>query len=234
MLIASKVVAWPLVLFSILFFVFLSPALPFFVLFHVSYHPSFWYRQNQPGDSPHISKRYLWHLLQQLPLTYNKSLPALLVFLVLGPLDPLPPVPTPGLRLCLYSTAICSNTSTANMFSFSLGLMRSLTYAKANWSLGLNASISLNNRQENRLLLSPCFLRIKALSGTSAKYQEQSDYINLHEKFKYIKRENKQFFYGFLFLCCSRMIYVCILHLNFDTRITMYCITVLLCHLRVA
>lgn len=184
MLIASKIVAWPLVLVSILYFVLLSPALPFFVLFHVFYHLlSGTDRQNQPGDSPHISKRYLWHLLQQLPLTCNKSLPALLVFLVLGPLDPLPPVPTPGLRLCLYSTAICSNTSTANMFSFSLGLMRSLTYAKANWSLGLNASISLNNRQENRLLLSPCFLRIKALSGTSAIYQEQSDCINLHEKF---------------------------------------------------
>lgn len=127
--------------------------------------------QNHLWDSPHISKRYFWHLLQQLPLTYNKSEPALLVLLVLDLLDPssLPPVSPMCLRLCLYSITTCSNTSTSNMLSFSFGFMWSLTYAKANWSLGLKASNSLNIRQEKRLLLNSCFLKIIALSGTSER-----------------------------------------------------------------
>lgn len=114
----------------------------------------------QSLDSPHIVDRYFWHLL----FTYNKSgtallvlLPELLTFLTLL------------LRLCLYSTVTCSKTSTLNMFSFSFGFIWSLTNAKGNWSLGLNASISLNMRQEKRLLPNPCLLKIKALSGTSAK-----------------------------------------------------------------
>lgn len=112
--------------------------------------------------------RYCWHLLQQLPFTYNKSGSALKIFLVVDnflAMDTLI-----GLRLCRYSTVTCSKTSTSNMFTFSLGFMWSLTNAKANWSLGLKASNSLNIRQENRLLLSPCSLRISALSGTSANY----------------------------------------------------------------
>jgi len=90
----------------------------------------------------------------------------LLTLLELG----IPPALVPSfLRLCLYSNATCSNTSTSNMFNLSFGFIRSLTYAKGSWSLGLKASSSLNTRQENRSLFSPCFLRIRALSGTSAK-----------------------------------------------------------------
>ncbi|MFS7931614.1 hypothetical protein Hanom_Chr04g00357991 [Helianthus anomalus] len=71
--------------------------------------------------------------------------------------------------LCLYSDATCSNTSTSNMLSLIFGFITSLTNAKGSWSLGLNASSSLNTRHENRLLATPCFLKIIALSGTSAK-----------------------------------------------------------------
>ena len=111
-------------------------------------------------------KRYFWHLLQQLPFTYNKSGCALLVLPELDTLFMV--VPSLCLRLCLYSTATCSKTSTSNMFSFRFGFMWSLTNAKGNWSLGLNASNSLNIRQEKRLLPSACLLKIRALSGTSA------------------------------------------------------------------
>ena len=130
-------------------------------------------------DSLHMVERYFWHLLQQLPLTYNKSGWALLVLLVLETL--LAMVPPLGLMLCLYSTATCSRTSTSNMFIFSLGFIKSLTNAKANWSLGLNASSSLNIRQENRLLPKPCFLNIRALSGTSVN---KLNYV--HQQNRYI------------------------------------------------
>jgi len=117
---------------------------------------------------PHMVARYCWHLLLQLPFSCNKSGSALTVFLVID--NVLAMDTSLGLRLCLYSTVTCSKTSTWNMFSFNLGFTWSLTNAKANWSLGLKASNSLNIRQENRSLLSPCFLRISALSGTSTIY----------------------------------------------------------------
>jgi len=117
---------------------------------------------------PHMVARYCWHLLLLLPFWCNKSGFALTVFLVIDSF--LAMDASLGLRLCLYSTVTCSRTSTWNMLSFNLGFTWSLTNAKANWSLGLKPSNSLNIRHENRLLLSPCFLRISALSGTSANY----------------------------------------------------------------
>lgn len=116
---------------------------------------------NQSWDSPHILKRYPSHLPHVLFPLANKSELALLV---LGPTL----APPPCLRLCLYSIATCSNTSTSNMFTSNFGFILSLTKANGSWSLGLNPSNSLNNRQLNRLVATLCFLSIRALSGTSA------------------------------------------------------------------
>jgi len=69
--------------------------------------------------------------------------------------------------------------------------MWSLTYAKANWSLGLKASNSLNIRQEKRLLLNSCFLKIIALSGTSERHHigHVFDILEHNKKRKF--KENK-------------------------------------------
>nr|GMD04386.1 uncharacterized protein LOC109188594 [Ipomoea batatas] len=50
------------------------------------------------------------------------------------------------------------------MLSFSLGFIMPLTNANASWSLGLNASASLNTRHEKRFVAILCFLLNTALS----------------------------------------------------------------------